>query len=311
MTSPPYFGLRDFGGHRHWFDGDPKCVHDRKVTHRRSTASCSKCGAWWGQLGLEYSVKQYVEHLTAILAEVRRCLREDGTLWLVLGDSYREKRLLGVPHLVVQRLQKQGWLLRSEIVWHKSSALPEALHDRPTRSTESVFLLSKNGRYYYDRHALTEDSGANLRNVWSIQARGDGPSEHSAVFPLELPRRAIVLGTSEGGACGNCGTPLNRVTRKRVKASEVNRPARYGNTGRGHSGATVPSLPTPSYEHLGWERSCQCLTTRDVPCTVLDPFAGSGTTLSVASRLHRNFIGVELVKKYKAGMVARLDRTDG
>jgi DNA modification methylase len=304
---------------RHWFDGDPDCNH-KKVLQRRDTATCARCKAWWGQLGLEPSVGLYVKHLAAILSEVRRTLREDGTLWLNIGDSYSNKRLLGVPWLVVRELQAAGWILRSEIVWFKTTTVPESLNDRPTRSSEPIFLLSKNGSYYYDKHSIREESGAHLRGVWSIRTRGEVQTEHSAVFPPEIPRRCIMLGTSEAGACSACGTPLRRLVRKTVEVPEgaraqewksSRRPARVGNTGRGYHRTGMPSVTSPVYESLGWERTCQCLTFKDVPCTVLDPFAGSGTTLAVASKLGRDFLGIELVKKYRAGMVARLDRNEG
>lgn len=148
VTSPPYWGLRDYGT-RNWFGGDPACEHDREVVYgphhsgqveqtkwsdaeaagkggTATTASCSKCGAWWGQLGLEPTPEAYVQNIVAIFKEVRRALHPSGTLWCNLGDSYasqgisdglKAKDLVGIPWMVAFALRADGWYLRSDIIW--------------------------------------------------------------------------------------------------------------------------------------------------------------------------------------------------
>jgi DNA modification methylase len=206
ITSPPYWGLRDYGVAPRVWDGDPGCRHEwahpergrrsdmlpanrsssrsrHGVDHRQGHAGleggrfCKRCGAWQGCLGLEPSPELYVSHLVCVLRAVRRALREDGTLWLVLGDSFAARRphkpggsatsqaapaalkpkdLVGIPWRVAFALQADGWWLRSDIVWAKPNPMPESVSDRPTRAHEYVFLLAKQPRYYYDADAIRE-----------------------------------------------------------------------------------------------------------------------------------------------------------
>lgn len=194
VTSPPYFGLRDYG-------------HP-------------------DQLGLEPTPEDYIDNMVAVFREVRRVLKDDGTLWLNLGDSYysgngqpkgrddrspsrnfsRElyrwadrpgmglpkKSLVGIPWLVAHALQKDGWTLRAEIIWHRPTGFIESgVTDRPYRKHETVFLLSKSRRYYFDPEARA------LGTVWSIEPER-GIRGHNAAFPAELPRRCIAAGSRPG-----------------------------------------------------------------------------------------------------------------
>ncbi|MGH9540905.1 MAG: DNA-methyltransferase [Terriglobales bacterium] len=197
VTSPPYWGLRRYDGERQaqcWPDG------------------------WVGQLGLEPSPWAYIEHLVDVMREVRRSLRPDGSLWLNLGDAYANdgkcggesggkqaylpdadgqqwgrsgrrsgmaaKNLLGLPWRVALALQADGWVLRSEIIWHKTTPMPESVRDRPTRAHEHIFLLAKSARYYYD------DIGSREPAAGTAHARGagEGPKAVSASSAVRLPR---------------------------------------------------------------------------------------------------------------------------
>lgn len=200
VTSPPYWGLRDY---------------DHPA-----------------QIGAEASPDQYVANLVAIFREVRRTLRQDGTLWLNIGDGYarnggtgnhgpnalvgntkkliqrrnckvpevwglKDRDLMGLPWRVAFALQQDGWILRSRITWIKKAAMPESVRNRPTSATEEVFLFAKTTGYFYDPEAVREPSGANLRNYWLL---GPDPSNngHPAAFPRELARRCILLGSRNG-----------------------------------------------------------------------------------------------------------------
>jgi site-specific DNA-methyltransferase (adenine-specific) len=266
VTSPPYFGLRDYG-------------HE-------------------GQIGLEASASEFVDRLACVFDEVRRVLRDDGTLWLNIGDSYSQpgqqnrnrngvnpefsrpcrdavadegrkidsgckpKDLIGVPWALAFALRARGWYLRQDIIWHKPNPMPESVKDRCTKAHEYVFLLSKSQRYHYDAAAIAERtsnrssgnterkpatergcpsdgvSGSvpwegekrNKRSVWSVAAK-PFKGAHFAVFPEDLIAPCVLAGCPEGG-------------------------------------------------------------------TVLDPFAGSGTTGVVACNRGRNFIGCELSPEY-------------
>ena len=319
VTSPPYWGLRDYGVE--------------------------------GQIGLEPTPEAYVAKMVEVFREVRRVLRPDGTLWLNLGDSYagsgkgigsdhgkavitdedipatdwkslglKSKDLMGIPWRVALALQADGWWLRSDIIWHKPNPMPESVEDRPTKAHEYVFLLTKSARYYYDAEAVKEtseyqpgeredvprggfngkyDDGnhpgsfrairptRNLRDVWTIPSQ-PYPEAHFATFPEALVEKPILAGTSEKGCCAECGAPWERVTEN--KPMVIDRSERTHELGRTRASGTM-TAPAES-KTTGWRPTC----THDaavVPCTVLDPFAGSGTTLAVARRLGRNGVGIE------------------
>lgn len=194
ITSPPYWGLRDYD--------------------------------LPGQIGLDESLPQFINRLVAVFAEVRRVLKDDGTLWLNIGDGYtsgnrgwrapdkknraramstrpdtpdglKPKDLLGIPWRLALRLQEDGWYLRGDIIWHKPNAQPESVKDRPTRAHEYLFLLSKNERYYYDHAAILEENGRNRRSVWNINTQ---PSsiDHFAVFPTKLIMPCVLASTRPG-----------------------------------------------------------------------------------------------------------------
>lgn len=306
MTSPPYWGLRDYG-------------HG-------------------GQIGLEETPEKFVERLVAVFREVRRVLREDGTLWLNIGDSYAGgKQLTGIPWRVAFALQADGWCLRQDIIWHKPSPMPESVRDRCTKAHEYVFLLTKSEKYYYDadsirqpikestksrnqyawsghlgRHVPSEKrgersvashadfcnpSGANRRSVWTIASSGY-KGAHFATMPPELAETCIKAGSSERGCCPHCGSPWERVTKrtqlKRKRPNEYVK--RTGEAGTGSSCSnTVAGV---AVETLGWQQTCKCEKHEPVPCVVLDPFGGSGTTSAVAKTLGRDSIYVELNPDY-------------
>jgi DNA modification methylase len=125
VTSPPYWGLRDYGHH--------------------------------GQIGLEQTPEQYVAEMVVVFREVHRVLADDGVLWLNLGDSYgAEKQLVGIPWRVAFALQADGWYLRQDIIWHKPNPMPESVRDRCTKAHEYLFMLTKNARYLFNNEAIRE-----------------------------------------------------------------------------------------------------------------------------------------------------------
>jgi DNA modification methylase len=200
VTSPPYFGLRDYG-------------HD-------------------GQIGLEQSLDEYVAALVSVFAEVRRVLADNGTLWVNLGDSYgKNKQLLGIPWRVAFALQSDGWYLRSEVIWNKPNPMPESVTDRLTKSHETIFLLAKNEQYFYDHEAIKEPATytdnrhntgrqtyngkraendgllqqsfvtvtdtRNKRSVWTVTVRGY-KGAHFATYPPALIEPCVLAGSQEG-----------------------------------------------------------------------------------------------------------------
>jgi DNA modification methylase len=272
VTSPPYWGLRDYG--------NPD------------------------QIGIETTPAEYVEKLVAIFREVRRVLRADGTLWLNLGDSYamttkgssgkgdkqitnagtllndrrwkipcelKPKDLVGIPWRVAFALQADGWYLRSDIIWSKPNPMPESVTDRPTKAHEYVFLLAKSERYYYDAEAIKESS-----------LTGD-------------PRKPYAPGQVDARGNGhdrNGGAP--RTAGKKV----VDIPWQYRNK---RSVWTFSTCPTPDAHFATYPidlvETC-ILAGCPTDSTVLDPFSGAGTTGLACLKTGRNYLGIELNPDY-------------
>ena len=199
VTSPPYFGLRDYG-------------HE-------------------GQIGLEQTPEEYIAAMVEVFRYVRDMLTDDGTLWLNLGDSYgKGKHLLGVPWRVALALQSDGWVLRQDVIWHKPNPMPESVRDRCTKAHEYIFLLSKSEKYFYDHEAILEDAKwerwgdqtvikeqqgtakwignkskselqaigkKNRRSVWTVATK-PYKGAHFATFPPALIEPCILAGSRTG-----------------------------------------------------------------------------------------------------------------
>ena len=228
ITSPPYWGLRDYGEDK--------------------------------QLGMEDTPEEFVNNLVEVFREVKRVLRDDGTVWLNLGDSFLNKQLGCIPFKVAIALQQDNWILRQDIIWHKPNPMVESVRDRCTKAHEYIFLLSKSPKYYFDNEAIKEDAKfpdgpntpksikavdgvysknlqkiranpkRNKRSVWTVTTK-PFKGAHFATFPMDLIEPCVLAGCPEGG-------------------------------------------------------------------TVLDPFGGSGTTGIVASNHNRKAVLIELNTEY-------------
>ena len=283
ITSPPYFGLRDYG-------------HD-------------------GQIGLEETPDEYVKEMVALFREVWRVLADDGTLWLNLGDSYsgsgkggqsaekrsegwqpeyankgktyglKPKDLIGIPWRVAFALQSDGWYLRQDIIWAKPNPMPESVKDRCTKSHEYLVLLSKSARYYYDHEAIKEDA----LTGWNGSEFDTGKTAAHQGFTMQTKRQPRFGGAKYGDSddpahatkSGNEYEPTG-LRNKRDVWTISPKPFR---------GAHFAVMPEALVE------PCILAGSREGD-SVLDPFAGSGTVGVVALRHQRNFIGVELNPEY-------------
>jgi DNA modification methylase len=289
VTSPPYYGLRDYGLPPSQYPaieyapmaGLPPVVVEAQ-------AVC---------LGLEQSLFAYVAHLVHIFRLLRDVLKDDGTVFLNIGDSYANdtkwggqtsgkhagrlhsdtgigrnrhttglpsKSLMGIPWRVAMALQGDGWILRSDIVWSKPNAMPESVTDRPTKAHEYVFLLAKSERYFYDAEAIAED--------------------------------AVISKRLDYGRSGREGVPG-----RTGKGHHMN--GHYGSDGTRNC-RSVWSLPTKALAAAHYAPMPDALAERCIRAgsrpgdTVLDPYAGTGTALRVAERLQRVGWGIDLNADY-------------
>lgn len=297
VTSPPYWALRDYGVN--------------------------------GQLGLEQTPEEYVAKLVVGFREVHRVLRDDGTLWLNLGDNYssnagkrksedargpkqctnrgscdlgsrtvhglRSKNIVGVPWRVAFALQSDGWFLRSDIIWHKANPMPESVTDRPTKAHEYIFLLTKRPKYFYDADAIKEPvSGgaharkANGKNSRMVLERAAG-REHSKLHPS----RSNIPGVTPKSAAPGSGIKANESFHAACVdlVKERNKRSVWTVATSPYKGAHFATFPPALI------KPCILAGSR-IGDTILDPFAGSGTTGKVALDLGRKAILIELNSEY-------------
>jgi len=323
ITSPPYWGLRDYGTAT-WIGGDESCTHrrDSKKSNKTITghknftemlgvgdaiykSNCLRCGAVRedNQIGLEETPEQYVENMVSVFREIKRVLKDDGTVWLNIGDSYsgsgkvpagnlgkahdernmehkhsaivpnglKAKDLVGIPWRLAFALQADGWYLRQDIIWHKPNPMPESVTDRCTKSHEYVFLLSKSRNYYFDNEAIKEPS----------VTRDNTNRDRDTTKLNNTPGRSRMAGLK---------TNNYEMRNKRDVWSIATKPF-----GKAHFAVMPEALVEPCV-----------LAGSAVGDTVFDPFTGSGTVGIVALRHNRNFVGTELNPEYAEMAVDRI-----
>jgi DNA modification methylase len=283
VTSPPYFGLRDYG-------------HD-------------------GQIGLEQTPEEYIAAMVEVFRCVRDVLADDGTLWLNIGDSYarnagpeesklkslhtmgvgqkkahemgamrkgenkpppglKPKDLIGIPWMLAFALRADGWYLRQDIIWHKPNPMPESVRDRCTKAHEYIFLLSKSERYFFDSDAMQEPASDN-----PVSASRRNRADFSTVGTKAI----------QGTGFGQSGKGLNA----QYKGDTRNRRSVWTVATRPYKGAHFATFPPALIE--------PCILAGSKPGDiVLDPFMGSGTTAMVALQHDRQYLGCELNSDYAA-----------
>jgi DNA modification methylase len=295
VTSPPYFGLRDYG-------------HD-------------------GQIGLEETPEKYVQKMVEVFTEVKRVLKKEGTLWLNLGDSYagsgigtndyrteasrsinktsimhpkktvlnklegiKPKDLIGIPWTVAFALRYSGWYLRQDIIWHKPNPMPESVTDRCTKAHEYIFLLSKSAKYYYDATSIKQPLVEHSTNVYPFS---DGSKKETMFKQRGLSNEYIKAykhrGTGDKKPTGHSGN--YDAEGNLIGDGMANKRSVWTVTTKPFSEAHFATFPE--------DLIVDCIK---AGCPengiVLDPFMGAGTTALVASKLNRNFIGFELNADY-------------
>lgn len=256
VTSPPYFGLRDYGVD--------------------------------GQMGLEATPAEFVDGMVGLFREVRRVLRDDGTLWLNLGDSYgKDKNRLMIPATTALALRSDGWLLRDEIIWHKPRTTPSSVKDRTCAAHEMIYLLSKQPRYHFDFLAIEEPS----KFPGLTRKRGKAFRNHGAA------KAAFLAGATQDEASNAFGETFTvRDTRRKRSVWSVS-PSPYKDA---HFATFPPDLIEPCI-----------LAGCPAGGVVLDPFGGSGTTAGVAIKHGRRAILCELNPGYAAMIPQRVENIAG
>lgn len=341
VTSPPYYGLRDYGTGL-WVGGDQSCSHKPCDTQNKrgidkstlgggtkSTGHklegfrdiCQICGAVRidNQIGLESTPDEYVSKLVSVFRECRRVLRDDGTMWVNIGDSYSgggrggngdaitgrgknasklshyspipPKNLILIPFRLAIALQADGWIVRQDIIWNKPNPMPESVTDRCTKSHEYIFLLSKQGRYYFDQEAIQETAKHSTEERLSRVKEGqksNPDAQRNGIRqrkPAGWDTRQVAHGAfhRDGRAQDIEYTTSHAITRNKRSVWTV--------TTQPYSEAHFATYPPKLIEPC-------ILAGCPAGGTVLDPFNGAGTTGLVSIRNNRNYIGIELNPEY-------------
>ena len=289
VTSPPYFDQRDYGVE--------------------------------GQLGQEETPDEYVDNLVAICREVRRTLREDGTFWLNIGDGYckkdikssylKQKDLIGVPWMLAFAMRKDGWYLRSDIIWQKENPMPESTKDRLSKSYEHLFLFSKSEKYYYDWRAIAEpQKEISIKRAHStnhVEKRKDYKNDNYAISgesqnkTYKKMRKLLHDGKEvvrNRRDIWTIPTAFEKEKHFAVFPNDLILPIiEAGTSNRGCCGGCRKPLIRIE-ESNEFEKQCDCNINEVKPCLVLDPFNGSGTTGRVSGDNGRYYIGIDLNQEY-------------
>lgn len=275
VTSPPYFGLRDYG-----------------VA---------------GQLGLEETPQEYVANMVEVFCSARELLAEDGVLWLNLGDSYATKQsswlkpkdLVGIPWRVAFALQEAGWYLRMDIIWSKPNPMPESVTDRCTKAHEYIFMLTKSSRYFYDHEAIKEPA------IYFDDDRKSRAKEDHKSAPTAKVNGIRAVYKDARSYDGKHTDKQRGHGRKHVgfnaRWDAMDKAEQCGSMRNKRSVWTVATNPYPGAHFATFPPALiePCILAGSRPGDIVfDPFLGSGTTAQVAQQLGRQWIGCELNEDY-------------
>lgn len=323
ITSPPYWAIRDYDiPPTVWATGSElECKHEwewhskksgmrggtnnplfgafKGDTHigETSYAFCKKCNAWNGALGLEPTLELFINNTVLLFEEVKRVLKDDGTLWLNIGDCYNSakrvpgmdaKNLLGIPWRLALALQEHGWILRSDIIWHKPNPMPSGTADRPIVAHEYIFLFSKSPKYYYDADSIRVKQA-------NTSFKGTPPNpDHQTKDEIIIDGMSMTKAGELREGAGSRPRGINDIMAKN---------GRFFNP-KGRHPHSVWKVATKAFPGAHFATFPSDLIT---PCVkagapeggiILDPFSGTATTGAVALENGRQYIGIELSEEY-------------
>jgi len=341
VTSPPYWGLRNYETNGQIWDGDKNCEHEwENKTVLLGSYFCNRCGAWKGELGLEPTPELYVKHIVDIFREIKRVLRHDGIIWVNIGDTYcgtghkgkhkdpkningrnaqsvainnkikglKRKDLVGIPWMIAFALRADGWWLRQDIIWHRENCMPSPVIDRCNTSHEYVFLLSKSAKYYFDYYAIQEPCVSSQKEI-NRQRKTDTKEKQYA-------SSAKHSGGIGYGVNGRRKRSVWNINTKPYKGSHFAVfPAEFVETciKAGASNNCCKKCGTPYKRIISkesqseWQQICKCDCNEIKSCTILDPFLGSGTTAMVAKKKGLKCIGIDLNDNYGKLQTERIE----
>jgi len=294
ITSPPYYALRYYGdSYAVIGKEDPKCEHEWQddasnpnvPRGKKMTMHCAKCGAWYGQLGLEPTVKMYTQHLCDLFDMIKPKLKETGCLWVNLGDSYSKgkdvvaKSLCNVPNRFSVDMCDRGWILRNEVIWYKKTVMPQSCTDRFTNNYEPFFFFVKNPKYYFKQKTF--------------------PYSEVSIKRLQYPYHSNKSNQSIEGAVEVDKLPYDETS---IANGRNMRAVWYINPSCQRNGVHIAPFPKDLLD-VPFDT---CVPENG---TVLDPFAGSGTTLKVCQEKGVNGVGIELMPEYIDVIEKEIDTT--
>jgi len=286
ITSPPYWDQRDDG------------IDD--------------------QLGTEATLEMYIDRLCNILDLSKPALRDDGTLWINLGDTMRNGNLMNIPLLFSEEMKKRGWFYKQYFPWLKRNAIPRGGNEKPNDSLECILMFSKCKKdYYYDQLSAKDQSGLITRNfrngdsiildpepdfwVFDVNTRKNW-SEHFSTFPPLLAEIMIRASTSDSGCCSLCGIPQKRLVEKTRYATRSGSKSKTDKTGKAFRDK---GRHITEYKHLGWEFYCKC-GGEIVKPVVMDIFSGLATVGVSCITLGRFYKGIEINESHIRESESRL-----
>ncbi len=269
ISSPPYWQMRDYGlpdyvwgGNSdgvHWFDDDTKkCI----------------CGAWKGQLGLEKDYNEYIQHLMLVMDEVKRVLKPEGTVWINLGDTYQKKSLVLIPHRFALACAENGWIIRNDIIWAKKDGRPESAQDRFSRKHEHIIFMTKQLKYYFNLDSIRDPlsvAGIKRLRCPTLHQDPNGPYSKEGFSKMYMPENAEAL-IRRGKNPGDI-----------IDFWDISTAGKANNHYATFNPDVIKKPIVAGCKEGG---------------TVLDIFAGTGTTLVQAMKYGRNAIGIEAKPEY-------------